>query len=128
MTIFGRSPARRRLRRASWEALKIPAFSDPVDCTPWVVGGLWPVELSPITPETASLAEYLNADLEGIAQAANEQLKDVSRAGMVEPVRQREMARVITRARARAGRRVEAARRQLRSLAQDPPTERLWPV
>ena len=58
--------ARQRLRRATRESLTIPAFSSPVDCTPWVTGGLWPAELSPATDETATLAKYLKDDLQRI--------------------------------------------------------------
>ena len=105
--------ARQRLRRATRESLAIPAFSSPIDCTPWVTGGLWPVELSTITAETATLAEYLKADLQRIANSANDELKIIKRAGMSDFARQAEEARVIDEARARAVRRVESTVRHL---------------
>ncbi|OBH27303.1 hypothetical protein A5692_25190 [Mycobacterium sp. E342] len=115
MAIFGRMTARQRLRRATRESLSIPAFSPPIDCTPWVIGGLWPAELSTITGENAALADYLRADLRRIADSANEQLKIVKRAGLAELPRQAEETRVIDEARARAVRRVESTIRQLRA-------------
>ncbi len=116
MAIFGRITARQRLRRATRESLAVPAFSSPVDCTPWVTGGLWPAELSPITDETATLAECLKADLQRIANRANDELKIVKRAGMSDLARQAAEARVIDEARARAARRVESTIRQLHAL------------
>ena len=116
MAIFGRMTARQRLRRATRESLAIPAFSSPIDCTPWVIGGLWPAELSTVTDENATLAEYLKADLQRIADSANEQLKIVKRAGLADQLRQAEEARVIDEARARAVRRVESTVRQLRGV------------
>ena len=88
MAIFGRNAARRRLRRATRESLSIPTFSSPVDCTPWVVGGLWPAELSTASAETATLAEHLNADLRRIAGTANDELRIIRRAGMGDAARQ----------------------------------------
>lgn len=108
--------ARQRLRRATRESLAIPAFSSPIDCTPWVTGGLWPAELSTITAETATLAEYLKADLQRIANSANDELKVLKRAGMTDPARQAAEARVIDEARARAVRRVESTIRYLHSV------------
>jgi hypothetical protein len=64
VAIIGRIWARQRLRKAARESLTIPAFSSPIDCTPWVLGGLWPAELSTITAETATLAADLKDDLE----------------------------------------------------------------
>ena len=46
-------------------------FDDPADCTPWVIGGLWPTELETVTPRTATIAEYLKNDLQRIADSAN---------------------------------------------------------
>lgn len=117
MAIFGRKTARQRLRRATRESLAIPTFSSPVDCTPWVIGGLWPAELSTATAENATLAEYLNADLERITSSANDELKIIRRAGMADSARQAEEARVINEARASAVRRVESTVRQLRTAA-----------
>src|SRR6201993_2752522 len=97
--------ARQRLRRATQESLKIPAFSSPVDCTPWVTGGLWPAELSTVTAETAPLVKYLKADLQKIVNSANEELLGIRRAGLADPIRQAEESRVINAARAFAVRR-----------------------
>ncbi|MGO9156439.1 DUF5631 domain-containing protein [Mycobacterium sp.] len=115
MAIFGRKAARQRLRRATRESLTIPTFSSPVDCTPWVIGGLWPAELSTASAETATLAEYLNADLRRIASSANDELRIIRRAGMADLARQEEEARVINEARGRAEGRVESTVRQLRT-------------
>lgn len=108
--------ARQRLRRATRESLATPAFSSPIDCTPWVTGGLWPAELSTVTAETATLAEHLKADLQRIAHAANDELKLLKRAGMTDPSRQAAEARVIEEARARAVRRVESTIRYLHAV------------
>ncbi|MGV0623961.1 hypothetical protein ABVK32_29135, partial [Mycobacterium kansasii] len=116
MAIFGRMTARQRLRRATRESLAIPAFSAPIDCTPWVTGGLWPAELSTVTAETATLADYLKADLQRIANGANDQLKMLKRAGMTDPARQAAEARVIEEARGRAVRRVESTIRYLHTV------------
>lgn len=116
MAIFGRMTARQRLRRATRESLSIPAFSSPVDCTPWVTGGLWPAELSTVTPETATLAEYLKADLQRIADGANDELRKLKRAGMTDTARQAAEARVIEQARTRAVRRVESTIRYLHAV------------
>ncbi|CPR12781.1 putative transmembrane protein [Mycobacterium bohemicum DSM 44277] len=116
MAIFGRITARQRLRRATRESLAVPAFSAPVDCTPWVTGGLWPAELSTAGSETASLADYLRTDLERIARSANDELKVIRRAGLPDATRQAEEARVIAEARARAVRRVESTMRQLHTV------------
>jgi hypothetical protein len=34
----------------------VPVFDSPIDCTAWVIGGLWPAELSMITAETEAVA------------------------------------------------------------------------
>ena len=115
MAIFGRKTARQRLRRATRESLTIPTFSSPVDCAPWVIGGLWPAELSTGSAETATLAEYLNAELQRITSSANDELRIIGRAGMADSARQAEEARVINEARARAVQRVESTVRQLRT-------------
>jgi len=121
VAIFGRKTARQRLRRAARESLTVPAFSSPIDCTPWVIGGLWPVELSTVNAENATLAEYLNGDLQRIANAANDELKIIRRAGMADSARQAEEARVIDDARTRAMRRVESAVRDLRTATAEIP-------
>jgi hypothetical protein len=122
VAIFSRLTARQRLRRATRESLAIPAFSSPVDCTAWVTGGLWPAELSTATPETDTLADYLKADLQRITTSANDELKIIKRAGMPDPVRQAEEARVIDEARARAVRRVESTVRHLHAVKAKAPT------
>jgi hypothetical protein len=123
VAIFGRNTARQRLRRATRESLKIPAFSSPVDCTPWVTGGLWPAELSTVTADTAPLVKYLKADLQKIVNSANEELMGIRRAGLADPVRQAEEARVINGARAFAVRRVESTVRHLRNRTPKLPAE-----
>ena len=123
MAIFGRNTARQRLRRATRESLKIPAFSAPVDCTPWVTGGLWPAELSAVTADTAPLVKYLKADLQKIVNSANEEILGIRRAGLADAVRQAEEARVINGARAFAVRRVESTVRHLRNMSPKLPAE-----
>jgi hypothetical protein len=125
VAIFGRNSARQRLRRAAQESLKIPAFRSPVDCTPWVTGGLWPVELSTVTAETAPLVKYLKADMQRIVNSANEELKSIRCAGLTESTRQAEEARVISDARAFAVRRVESTVRHLRNMKSKLPAEYL---
>lgn len=117
MALFGRLSARQRLRNAARESLAIPAFSAPVDCSSWVLGGLWPAELATITPETAPLADYLNADLQRIANSANEKLHAISRSELTGPARQAAETRVINVARAFAVLRVESTVRQLHKEA-----------
>jgi hypothetical protein len=116
VAIFGRITARRRLRRATQESLEIPAFSPFVDCTPWVIGGLWPSELSTITAETATLANHLRADLPRITRSANDALKLIKRAGLADSLRQAHEARIIDEARANAVRRVESTIRHVRAM------------
>jgi hypothetical protein len=123
VAIFGRNTARQRLRRAAEESLKIPAFRSPVDCTPWVTGGLWPAELSTVTAETAPLVKYLKADLQRIVNSANEELKSIRCAGLIDSTRQAEEARVINDARAFAVRRVESTVRHLHNMKSKLPTE-----
>lgn len=123
MAIFGRRSARERLRSAARESLTIPAFSAPVDCSAWVLGGLWPAELTTTTPETAQLADYLNADLQRIANSANEKLHAIGRSGLAGQARQAAEARVINVARAFAVLRVESTVRQLHKEALEFRTE-----
>ena len=73
----------------------MPAFSSPTDCTPWVIGGLWPAELSTLTDETATLAEYLRTDLQRITSSANNELSIVKRAGLADAARHAAEARVF---------------------------------
>lgn len=103
------------MQRAVQQALSNPTFRTPADCTPWVLGGLWPAELEHVTPQTASLAEYLKNDLQRIANSANHKLRAINEAGLIEPVRQSEETRVINVARAFAVLRVESTIRHLRN-------------
>jgi hypothetical protein len=113
---------------AARQSLRIPAFRTPVDCTPWVLDDLWPAELATVTAETATLAHYLNADLQRIVNSANEKLYAIGRAGLVGPARQAEEARLIGIARAFAVHRVESTVRQLRNESPEFPTEYLSPT
>lgn len=70
-----------------------------------------------MTPETDTLAEYLRIDLERIVNSANEKLRAVSQAGLMDPVRRAEEARIINVARAFAVLRVESTVRHLRNEA-----------
>ena len=127
MAIFGRNTARQRLRRATQESLTIPAFSAPIDCTPWVVGGLWPAELSTITADTAKFAEHLGADLQLIARKANEQLRALRHNAMTDSARHAQEALVIDEARARAVRRVQSTVRHLHAARAEAPAARRRP-
>jgi hypothetical protein len=120
MAVFGRRTARQRLRKATEQALSVPTFRTPDDCTPWVLGGLWPAELNRVTPETEALGEYLKRDLQRIADSANHKLRVIGEAGMPEPMRQAEQNRVVDVARAFAELRVESTVRQLRGQAPAP--------
>ncbi len=100
----------------------MPTFSAPLDCTPWVVGGLWPSELSTGNAETATLADYLKVDLQRIASSANDDLRAIGRAEMEYSVRRDAEAKVIDEARDLAVRRVESTMRQLRQMP--PPADR----
>ncbi|ORA12393.1 DUF5631 domain-containing protein [Mycobacterium asiaticum] len=120
MGIFGRRTARERLRRATQQSLTVPTFSAPPDCTPWVIGGLWPPELSASDAETATLADYLRADLERIAKSANDDLRAIRRSELAHSARRAAEAQVIGDARAQAVRRVDSTMRQLRHLRQPP--------
>lgn len=117
MAIFGRNTARQRLKRATERALAVPTFDTPADCTPWVIGGLWPAELETVVPATALIAEYLKNDLQRIANSANDRLRALRGAGLSEAVRRAEEARIINVARAFAVLRVESTVRQLRTGA-----------
>jgi Family of unknown function (DUF5631)/Family of unknown function (DUF5632) len=117
VAIFGRLRARQRLRRAAQQSLTTAKFSTPVDCTPWVIDDVWPLELHTVTPETARLADYLRRDLERIADSANEKLKAISESGVTEADRRAEEERVISAARAFAVQRVESTVRTLRTVA-----------
>ena len=116
MGIFGRVKARQRLRKATRESLTIPTFRSAVDCTPWVIAGLWPAELSTASAQTDALAEHLKTDLQRITSRANDELAIIRRAGMAYDTRQEHQARVIAEARARAVRRVESTLPHLHPL------------
>lgn len=88
-----------------------------------MIGGLWPAELATTTPETAPLADYLKADLQRIANAANEELRNIRLLGLGAVTRQAEETRVINAARAFAVRRVESTVRQLRRVVAGIPPE-----
>lgn len=90
------------------------------DCTAWVLGGLWPAELSALTDETAVLAAYLSADLHRIAATANDRLKALDQVGMAGPARQTQEQQVINHARDLAVRRVASTVRALRQAAPEP--------
>jgi hypothetical protein len=76
-----------------------------------------------VTAETAPLVKYLKADLQRIVNSANEELKNIRCAGLVDSTRQAEEARVINEARAFAARRVESTVRHLHNLTSKLPTE-----
>jgi hypothetical protein len=86
-----------------------------------VTGGLWPAELSTVTPETAPLVTYLEADLHRIVNSANEELANIRRAGLTNPHRLAEEARVVNHARAYAIQRVESTERHLRNTTTNSP-------
>jgi hypothetical protein len=93
----------------------VPTFDTPADCTPWVIGGLWPAELETVTPQTATIAEYLKNDLQRIANSANERIHALRHASFGADSRRGEEARIINVARAFAVLRVESTVRQLRN-------------
>lgn len=113
MAAFGRSSARRQLRAAAHQPLSVPAFDGHIDCTPWVIGGLWPAELETVTPRTATTAEYLKNDLQRIAHLANERIRNLHHRGLADRDRHAEEARIVEVARAFAVLRVESTVRQL---------------
>ena len=76
-----------------------------------------------VTAETAPLVKYLKADLQRIVNSANEELKNIRCAGLLESTRQAEEARVINDARAFALRRVESTVRHLHNMNSKLPTE-----
>ncbi len=114
MAIFGRNSARQKLRRASRESLNVSLFSPPVDCTPWVTGGIWPAELSVITADNAALVGHLKADLQRVVMSANADIARIRRAGLTASERAAEEARLIDNARSFAVQRVESTMRHFR--------------
>lgn len=113
MALFGRMTARRRLRKAVRASLAIPLFSSGSDCTPWVIGGLWPAELSTPTDETLALASDLRADLQRIVAHANDALRQLGHSTLDDASRCARQAGIVEQARSRAVRRVEATLRQI---------------
>lgn len=86
-------------------------------------GGLWPAELSTVTPDNAPLIKYLRADLQRIVNLANDELQGIRRAGLTDSTRRSEEARVINDARAFAIRRVESTVRYLHNMSSKLPAE-----
>jgi hypothetical protein len=128
VAIFGRNTARQRLKRATQRALSAPTFDSPPDCTPWVIGGLWPPELATVTPATTVVAEHLKNDLQRIADSANERLRELRHADLPDFARRAEEVRIIDVARSYAVSRVESTIRQLRSTADDFDTDPSMPI
>lgn len=128
MAIFGRNTARQRLKRATQRALSVPTFESPPDCTPWVIGGLWPPELATVTPATSVVAEHLKNDLQRIATSANDRLRTLRRDDLPDAVLRAEEARIIDTARSYAVQRVESTIRQLRSAADEFDTDPSMPI
>jgi hypothetical protein len=93
--------------------LSVPTFRMPDDCTPWVLGGVWPAELDHLTADTAPLAEYLRRDLQRIADSANHKLRVLNETVMPPHARAAEQNRVVDAARAFAVQRVASTLRQL---------------
>lgn len=127
MAIFGRNTARQRLKRATQRALSQPTFDSPPDCTPWVIGGLWPSELATVTRETAAVADHLKNDLQRIADSANERLRALRHADLPDFARRAEEVRIIDVARSYAVQRVESTIRQLRATAAEFDTDPAMP-
>jgi hypothetical protein len=113
VALLGRDTARRRLRRAARESLKIPNFSAPADCGPWVTGGLWPAELSTVNAGTVDMVRHLKADLQRIVEKTNTELEVMRRAGLTEAQRKTQEMRIVNDARAFAQSRVASTVRLL---------------
>lgn len=128
MAIFGRNTARQRLKRATQRAFAAPTPHTAPDCTPWVIGGLWPAELETVTQATAVVAQHLKHDLQRIADSANERLRALRHADLPDFARRAEEVRIIEAARAYAVQRVESTVRQLRSFADEFDTDPAIPV
>lgn len=111
---FGKKTLRQRLRAAVQRVRSGATSGKPADCTPWVLGGLWPPELTEVNAETALVAEYLKNDLQRIADSANARLRAIADADYDDRLRKLEEARVVNVARAFAVLRVESTVRQLR--------------
>lgn len=76
-----------------------------------------------VTAETAPFVKRLKADLQRIVNSANEELRNIRCAGLVDSTRQAEEARVIHEARAFAVRRVESTVRDLHTMKSQMPPE-----
>lgn len=115
MAIFGWVKAWCHYGLPGQPPFKTPAVNSALDCGPWVIGGIWPAELSATNAQTAPLISHLRADLQRIVDAANGQLDEVRRtAGDRSTTRSRE-ARIVNDARAFAEQRVESTVRLLRA-------------
>lgn len=106
----------------------MPTFDTPADCTPWVIGGLWPVEFQTVTPATGVVAEHLKNDLWRIADSANAKVRALRHAGLPDAARRAEESRIINEARAYAVVRVDSTVRQLHIQASRVPYESDFPT
>jgi hypothetical protein len=115
VAIFSRITSRRRLREVtlSSHSTAVSSLSDVEDSTSWVIGGLWPVELSQVTAENVTTAELLKADLRRIVRSANAELTRIRKMNPPGPARRAQQIRAIESARNFAIQRVESTMRQL---------------
>lgn len=113
---------RRRFRGAAEQGFAAAAVSPagPVDHSAWILGGLWPPELQPVTAETAAAAEQLDSRLRSIAAEANDRMWELKRADLGRPEFGPEELRVLNVARARAVLLVEETVRRLRGEDRPP--------
>lgn len=125
MAIFGRVKVWRRYGPPGQPPFKTPAVKSALDCGPWVVGGLWPAELSAMNAQTALLISHLKADLQRVVAAANGQLDEARRTGGDRSTTRSHEARIINGARAFAEQRVESTVRLLRAGSGQVPDEAL---
>ena len=99
MAFFGWLSKRRGQKRIE-QLPPVPGFRATMDCTPWVLDGLWPSELNAAGPDSDPLAGYLERDLRRIADSANQRLRVIAAAGLDEDTRRAEESRVFNVARA----------------------------
>lgn len=103
------------MRQSAERALAATTSSTgPVDHSAWILDGLWPPDLQPVTAETAVVAEQLDQGLRGIVGGANERMWELKRANPGGGGFGVEELRVLNVARARAVLLVEQVVRQLR--------------
>lgn len=103
------------MRQSAERALAATTLSSGlVDHSAWILEGLWPTDLQPVTAETAGVAEQLHQGLQGIVGAANERMWELKRANPDRGGFGVEELRVLNVARARAVLLVEQVVRQLR--------------